>query len=40
MHISNNKKFGKPDALTLQGRRESFTLEVDPTGSPKIIIYQ
>jgi hypothetical protein len=40
MHSSENEKFGEPDALTLQGKRESFTLEVDPAGSPKNIIYQ
>jgi len=40
MNISNNNKFGEPDALTLQGRKESFTMVVDPTGLPKNIIYQ
>jgi hypothetical protein len=40
MHSSKNEKFGDPDAPTLQGRRESFTLQVDPAGSTKNIIYQ
>ena len=40
MHSSKNEKFDEPDAPTLQGKTQSFTLEVDPAGTPKNIIYQ